>query len=459
MDNKINLKSYISSLIVLFALMILTYILTFVIPSGEYARIINADGNEIIDIESEFKFVEGGIPFWKWVLSPILVLTTSGSFTIIAVIILLLVIGAIFGPLTDSNIIKYLIDKIAYKYGKKKYKLIAILTLVFMLLGAFIGIYEEAVPLVPIVVGLMIMLGFDTSLGLGVSIVAVGCGFSTGIMNPFTIGVAQKLAGVPLFSGVWLRIVSFIIIYLLLLAFLFFYAKKIERKDVNAEITFEKSIELERATNAFLIILGVGVLLVLMSPFIPFLQDITMIIVILMFLVAGITSCALVKMPIKDFFKSAFRNMLGVLPALVLILMASSIKYVLVESKTLDTIMYYAANVAETIPRFTVVLFVYLIALILEFFIASGSAKAFLLIPIILPIASLFGISPQLCILAYAFGDGFSNIFYPTNPVLLISLGLNKTKYTDYMKFTWKFALSTLVVTSLILLFGLMIGY
>ena len=108
MDNKINLKSYISSLIVLFALMILTYILTFVIPSGEYARIINADGNEIIDIESEFKFVEGGIPFWKWVLSPILVLTTSGSFTIIAVIILLLVIGAIFGPLTDSNIIKYL---------------------------------------------------------------------------------------------------------------------------------------------------------------------------------------------------------------------------------------------------------------------------------------------------------------------------------------------------------------
>ena len=123
MDNKINLKSYISSLIVLFALMILTYILTFVIPSGEYARIINADGNEIIDIESEFKFVEGGIPFWKWVLSPILVLTTSGSFTIIAVIILLLVIGAIFGPLTDSNIIKYLIDKIAYKYGKKKYKI------------------------------------------------------------------------------------------------------------------------------------------------------------------------------------------------------------------------------------------------------------------------------------------------------------------------------------------------
>ena len=116
-------------------------------------------------------------------------------------------------------------------------------------------------------------------------------------------------------------------------------------------------------------------------------------------------------------------------------------------------------SAASPIPRFTVVLFIYLIALILEFFIASGSAKAFLLIPIILPIASLFGISPQLCILAYAFGDGFSNIFYPTNPVLLISLGLNKTKYTDYMKFTWKFALSTLVVTSLILLFGLMIGY
>ena len=118
-----------------------------------------------------------------------------------------------------------------------------------------------------------------------------------------------------------------------------------------------------------------------------------------------------------------------------------------------------ASNIAKEIPRFIVILFIYLIALVLEFFIASGSAKAFLLIPLIVPIASIFNISPQLCIVAYAFGDGFSNIFYPTNPVLLITLGLNEVKYSDYIKRFALFAVVNLILTSALLIFGLLIGY
>jgi uncharacterized ion transporter superfamily protein YfcC len=106
-----------------------------------------------------------------------------------------------------------------------------------------------------------------------------------------------------------------------------------------------------------------------------------------------------------------------------------------------------------------VILFIYLVVLAMNFFISSGSAKAILIIPLIVPIAQIFGISPQLCIMAYAFGDGFSNVFYPTNPVLLISLGLAKVGYGDWVKWTWKFQAINLVMTSLILLFGLVIGY
>ena len=97
--------------------------------------------------------------------------------------------------------------------------------------------------------------------------------------------------------------------------------------------------------------------------------------------------------------------------------------------------------------------------LIAEFFIPSGSAKAFMLMPIILPIANIFDISAQLCIVAFAFGDGFSNVFYPTNPALLISLGLSETSYTDWFKWSWKFQLANLALTSGILLFGLAVGY
>ena len=105
------------------------------------------------------------------------------------------------------------------------------------------------------------------------------------------------------------------------------------------------------------------------------------------------------------------------------------------------------------------ILFVYLIVLIMNFFIASGSAKAFILMPLILPVAEAFGISAQLCVVAYAFGDGFSNVFYPTNPVLLISLGLADVSYGKWAKWSVKFQVMNLLLTSGLLLLGLFVGY
>jgi uncharacterized ion transporter superfamily protein YfcC len=95
----------------------------------------------------------------------------------------------------------------------------------------------------------------------------------------------------------------------------------------------------------------------------------------------------------------------------------------------------------------------------MNFFIPSGSAKAFMLMPLIVPLAQVFGISSQLCVLAFAFGDGFSNVFYPTNPALLISLGLAKVSYGQWAKWSFKFQLCNLLLTSLLLLLGLAVGY
>ena len=95
----------------------------------------------------------------------------------------------------------------------------------------------------------------------------------------------------------------------------------------------------------------------------------------------------------------------------------------------------------------------------MNFFIPSGSAKAFMLIPLIVPLAKVFNISAQLCVIAFAFGDGFSNVLYPTNPVLLISLGLADIDYARWFKWSWKFQILNLLVTSGLLLFGLVIGY
>ena len=185
----ISAKSFISALAVIFVLMVLTYILTFIVPGG-------------------------GIPFWKWALSPVLVLGAEGNGSLIAVLAFLLVIGGVFNSLEKGGLMRYLLDRITYRFGKNRYALLAVITLFFMSMGAFIGSFEECVPLVPIVVALAIRLGWDSFSGLGMSLLAAGCGFASGVCNPFTVGVAQELAGLPMFSGMWLRMLSFIDLFI-----------------------------------------------------------------------------------------------------------------------------------------------------------------------------------------------------------------------------------------------------
>lgn len=457
----ISARSFITALLILFALMLLTYILTLVLPGGEYKRIADSAGNMVIDTQAGYTPVEGGFPFYKWLLSPFLVLTAEGSGTIIAVIAFLLVIGGIFNSLDRCGLMLYMLKRVVRRFGHARYMLMAVVVLFFMAMGSFIGSFEEVIPLVPIVVSLAVGLGWDALIGVGMSLLAAGCGFSAGVCNPFTVGIAQELAGLPMFSGIWLRVVSFLVVYILLLFFLRSHAKKIEQPlsgDLAGE-DFCPSASMDRALALFGGLLGLGILLVLSSSFITALQDYTMVIVAAMFLAAGLASTLAAGMSPGKLGSSFFNGLVSVLPAVLMILMASSIKYTLTEAKILDTILYYAVAAAGTLPRWVVILFLYLVVLVMNFFIPSGSAKAFLLMPLILPVAQIFELSPQLCVMAYAFGDGFSNVLYPTNPVLLISLGLAGVSYGSWFKWTWKFQAVILICTSLLLLFGLAVGY
>ena len=456
----IGVRSFITAIIVIFALMVLTYVLTLIVPGGMYERVEDANGNLVINSTDGFTYVDGGIPFWKWILSPFLVLGASGSGALIAVIAFLLVIGGIFNSLDKCGLIKYMLAKLSNRFGGVKYRLMAVLILFFMALGTMVGSFEECVPLVPIVVALAVKLGWDALTGVAMSLLAVGCGFAAGVCNPFTVGVAQQLAGLPMFSGMPMRLLAFALIYGLLLGFTVLYAKKIERPTEDSDTeAFEKNPKLDRALVCFASILGVGILTVISSGFIPALQSLTMIIVAVTFLAAGVTATLVSGMSGKELGKTSFEGVKTILPAVIMILMASSIKYTMEEAQIMDTILHGAVNLADKLPSQLVILFIYLIVLAMNFFIPSGSAKAFMLIPLIVPMAQLFGISAQLCVLAFAFGDGFSNVFYPTNPALLISLGLADVSYAKWFKWSVKFQIPNLILTSLILLLGLAIGY
>ncbi len=454
----ISARSFITALIIIFVLMVVCYVLTFVIPGGQYAR-IEQDGNLIVD-RSSYTEVEGGIPFWKWILSPFLVLGAEGGTTLIAVIAFLLVIGGIFNSLNECGLMKYMLQKITHRFGKVRYALMAVVIFFFMAMGSLIGSFEECVPLVPIVCALAISLGWDVYTGFSMSLLAVGCGFAAGVFNPFTVGVAQELAGLAMFSGAWLRAVAFVLIYALLFGFTYWHAKKVAKPITEETMqSYQRDKKMDKALIVFASVLGTGIVLVLSSAFITFLQDYTMIIVAVMFLVAGVAATLVAGMKGKDLGKTFLKGVVGILPAVLMIMMASSIKYTLETAHILDSVLHYAVSVADSLPTWSVILFIYLLVLVMNFFIASGSAKAFMLIPLIVPLAQIFGISPQLCVLAFAFGDGFSNVLYPTNPALLISVGLADISYAQWFRHSWKFQLANLVLTSGLLLLGLAVGY
>ncbi len=125
---------------------------------------------------------------------------SSDGLIIIVIIIFLLFIGGSINILNHSNVLNAIIGKIVKRFGSKKYLLLSIMLLVFMSFGALIGMFEEVVPLIPIVIALCVCLGWDEMVGLGLTLLGAGFGFSAAITNPFTIGVAQELAQLPIFS-------------------------------------------------------------------------------------------------------------------------------------------------------------------------------------------------------------------------------------------------------------------
>jgi uncharacterized ion transporter superfamily protein YfcC len=450
---QISKRAFVQSVIILFALMMIAGVLTLVVPAGSYNRTV-VDGREVIDPTS-FQYVEPpDYPVWRWFTAPIEVLFGPNGLTIIVIIIFILMVGVAFAVLDKSGLLLATIARLVRRFGERKYLLLLVISLFFMAIGAFFGIFEEVVPLVPIMLALSYMLGWDSLVGLGMSILAVNMGFSAAITNPFTIGVAQQIAGLPLFSGAWLRVLIFLAIYAVFAIFLTRYARRIEQTPQKSLVYAEDQAgrakyatlkldsdtisgpQLARATTWLAVFLVLVLFVLVSAPFIPGLSDFTMPVVGLLFFIGGVGAGFLSGSPKAGIWKAMWDGLTGIAPAIPLILMAASVGYIIYQGGILDTILYQASQTFAQLGPYPAALLIYFLALLIEFFVASGSAKAFLLMPILLPLADLAGVTRQTAVTAYCFGDGFSNLVYPTNPVLLICLGLSVVSFPKWLRWS-----------------------
>ena len=194
------------------------------------------------------------------------------------------------------------------------------------------------------------------------------------------------------------------------------------------------------------------------SPFVPFLSDYALPIVGLLFFIGGLTAGiasgahGLIGQAIKE-------GVGGMAPGIPLILMAASTKHIVTSGGVIDTILHSTSVGMQNSTPFTAVLIIFGLALMVEFFVASAGAKAVLMMPILLPLADLVGVTRQMTVTAYCFGDGFTNLAYPTNAILLISIGLAGVSYGKWMKFTAKLWLVIFPLVVLFLWLGTLIGF
>ncbi len=449
---QISAKAFLQAVLILFALMIIAGILTRIVPAGQYAR-VEMDGREVIDPDSFVLTERPDYPVWRWFTAPFEVLAAPGNLTVIAIILFILLVGVAFAVMDKSGILKSVISRIIRAFGQRKYTLLLVITFFFMALGAFFGIFEEVIPLVPIIIALAFSLGWDSLTGLGMSILATNVGFSLAVFNPFTIGVSQKLAGLPMFSGALPRVVLFVVGYVILAVFLRAYARKIDKHPEASPVFQEDQKERQRlgafeveqnddprmrAAIVFLAVFFALILAVLVaSPFIEFLSEYALPITGLLFVVGGI-GAGLIAGVGRAVWKAAWDGFLGIAPAVPLLMMAASVRYIVQMGGILDTILHSASALAAGLSPLGAALAIYGLTLVMELFITSGSAKALLLIPILMPLADLVGVNRQIAVSAYCFGDGFSNLVYPTNAALLITLSLTVVPYHKWVKWLLK---------------------
>ncbi len=460
---KFGLKSFIAICSILVAVIIFVGILTFLIPAGSYER--NSAGNIIPD---SFQLLENAtrLPAYRWITAPVeALLFGSGNMNIIQIIAVLLILGGSFKVLDATGCLYSLVQVVIAKFYNKRFKLIWVITLMMMLLASCFGLQEELLILFPIFLTFSVAMNWSNTMAVALILITTGVGFTTAIFNPFTVGVASDLAGVSILSGIWYRIAIFCILYVLTSLYLIYLAKQDEKLNAKAstarslDISPEEQQENKRKANMLFTLFGVVLLVILLSSVIPFLADLGlgMVFMALAFIIGAFLIGKLEMGSFKSAIKSFFLGAKDLSPSIVIILLAFSVKYIAEQGNILHTMFYYCHQyISGQSPYFAVIL-LYVLILVFEFFIPGSLAKALLLIPL-LTLAPLPGISTNIIILAFLFGDGYTNVLYPTCGTLVVGLGLAEVSYIKWLKKTALFQTLLFVLSIAFLLFAVYIG-
>ncbi len=449
----------INAFVLIFFVIVIATILTYILPAGEYDRIEKA-GRTIV-VPDSFHFTDPSPVGFFHIFTSI----HSGMVQAAGIIFFVLLVGGAFGVLKATGALDALIFSTTNKLANKELLLIPVVTLFFAAGGTLMGMAEETIVYIGIITPLAIALGFDAMVGYAIVALGANIGFMSAVMNPFNIGVAQSIAELPTFSGMGLRLVLLAAFYLAGVIYIYRYAKKIKK---NPELKFfgnfregtskhtQTEIKLETRHKLVLIVFLLNFVALIFGVLKLgwYITEIGA-----LFLLFGVIAGVIGKLSPNKIADSFLEGVKEVISGAIIIGFAQAILVVIQDGKLMDSILYYSSSFLSLLPPALNAIGMFFVQLFLNFLVPSGSGQAALTMPIMAPLSDLVGVTRQTAVLAFQLGDGISNSIFPTSGVLIAGLAMAGIPYTKWVKWVLPFIFIQAGLAIVFLLIAQMIKY
>ncbi len=394
--------------------------LTYIVPAGSYERYEDpVTGYMVIDSES-FEFIE------QTPVSPFGMFMAIGDGMVDSAQIIFFIFfayGAVYMLIKTGTFFGGLAALVRILKGKQSL-IIPIFMILFGIFGSTFGMYEEAYGLIPAFIGIAVAMGYDGLVGGSTVVIGIVTGFAAATLNPFTIGIAMQIAELPIGSGMWFRVLCFILFQALAIIYVMRYANKVRRDpklSIVQDVDFNTGGGVSRSemeklpfTKKHMLIMliffaAIGVLVFCTTQYGWYLSELTALFLITMVIVGLVGGFSMSEI-CSHFIEATKEIVFGALVVGV----ARALTLVMTDGNIIDTIVFYASSALSQVPQSLASIGMVIVQNFINFFIPSGSGQAAVSMPLMVPLADNLGISRQVAVLAFQFGDGFSNMFWPT---------------------------------------------
>ncbi len=460
------LKRIPNVFVIVFFLIVLAAVATWIIPGGEYQRVqedVGGTKREIL-LPDSFHFTASRPQVLEVFAAPM-----KGFVRLAEIVAFIFLVGGAFYILNETGAIAAGTRLLVRKLKGREYLIIPIVMTFFSLFGAVFGMCEEAMPFVLIFVPLSLSLGYDSIVGVSLSFLAAGVGFAGAFLNPFTLQIAQGIAGVPLVSGWEYRVLVWLIVTGTTITWVMIYAARI-RKDPKRSPMYdldlkrrEALLEQQEQQAEFTTRHGIS-LLILLAGVVGMIAGVALYgwyitELSALFLAMGVASGIASGQGPNTLAKHFILGLKDMAGAALIVAFAGGIIVVLEDGRIIDTILYAMSTVTSRMPPLLAADTMYVMQMALNVFIPSGSTKAALTMPIMAPLADLSGLTRQTAVLAYQLGDGFTNMIIPSSGVTIGTLTMAKIPYERWFKWNLPMQIFFFVMSLLLLIWPVLTAW